>query len=107
MGSIESSIHEKKLCARKSLAFNLKNTTFAELFPEMCEEINERLVKIEENSKIQNSQKAATDLNKDKNENETPNTEQSNLHSICSNLIVLLCFAIFALIVNYVIKTIN
>lgn len=52
LGSCESTSYEKRKYARQSLEFNMKNEVFCELFPEVCEEINERLAKIEEGGSI-------------------------------------------------------
>lgn len=125
LGSTESSNYEKEQLARNSLNFNLKNKIFQELFPDVCIEINTRLIRIQQQLQLQKEQKE-----KDKITNQTNNTgdneggdggdnqlattninnttnENSNWQSICSNLMVLIGFAIFALIVNYVIKNIN
>ncbi|XP_005175937.1 ubiquitin-conjugating enzyme E2 J2 [Musca domestica] len=43
IGSIETGLSEKQQLAKRSLAFNLKNKTFVELFPEICKEIKAKL----------------------------------------------------------------
>lgn len=124
LGSCESTTYEKRKYARQSLEFNMKNEVFCELFPEVCEEINERLAKIEEHRK-QNaannntsnaangtaggSGTAAEGLEAESVEgNALSNTDDSNIwHSLYTNLIVLIGFVIFALIVHYVIKSMN
>lgn len=173
LGSTESSLYEKQQYAKKSLAFNLKNSNFRELFPQICDEINCRLKKqqqllqvssagnklttninsatgnggeltptgsnssVEEYTKsINNSGSGAgggkyvnigiggaliddmIDFNENsKNDNSNANNHTinknlnsdsyCNWHSIYSNLIAIISFAIFALIVNYVIKNLN
>lgn len=42
MGSIETSDYEKKMLAKQSLDFNLKNKVFCELFPDLVNEIKEK-----------------------------------------------------------------
>lgn len=126
LGSCESTTYEKRKYARQSLEFNMKNEVFCELFPEICEEINERLAKIEEHRK-QNAANNNTSsvangtagvgtpaegLEGDSSEGGTSavsNTDDSNniWHSLYTNLIVLIGFVIFALIVHYVIKSMN
>lgn len=124
LGSCESTTYEKRKYARQSLEFNMKNEVFCELFPEVCEEINERLAKIEEHRK-QNAANnntssaangtaggsgiAAEGLEAESVEgNALSNTDDSNIwHSLYTNLIVLIGFVIFALIVHYVIKSMN
>lgn len=164
-GSTESSLYEKQQYAKKSLAFNLKNSTFRELFPQICDEINSRLKKQQQilqastaavvnnnlsgtcnhsclaavtancsntsdqnhNLNMNNHSDAASKVNStsideiDFNENSKKDTNvhnQTNItnsnsdnycnwNSIYSNLIAIISFAIFALIVNYVIKNLN
>lgn len=43
IGSIQASDLQRKMYAKKSLQFNLKNGTFVELFPEIANEIKEKL----------------------------------------------------------------
>ncbi|XP_036323829.1 ubiquitin-conjugating enzyme E2 J2-like [Rhagoletis pomonella] len=130
LGSIESTQYEKQQYAKKSLAFNLKNKNFRELFPEICEEINTRL---EDEQKLltkgssivngecrtDNSSSETTNSDISGRDGNTDNTQKKgsssnstansliNWQSIYSNLIILISFAIFALMVNYVIKNIN
>uniref|UniRef100_A0A182JUD1 Ubiquitin-conjugating enzyme E2 J2 n=1 Tax=Anopheles christyi TaxID=43041 RepID=A0A182JUD1_9DIPT len=122
MGSCETTPAEKRRYAQQSLEFNMKNEVFQELFPEVCEEISERLQKIEE----QRKQAAAASAENGGNgadgvigEAETPDggmfvaggrsgIDDSNIwHSLYTNLIVLVGFVVFALIVHYVIKSMN
>ncbi|XP_039493521.1 ubiquitin-conjugating enzyme E2 J2 [Drosophila santomea] len=151
LGSIESSNYDKQMFAQKSLAFNLRNTNFCELFPEIVDEIKQRL---------QGTQAAAalggTAANGVKRSNGLANgatlasadgnlaagglanpqnaadaidggaagqadlasgggaalqnsarNSYLNWQSVYSNLVIIICFAIFALIVNYVIKNLN
>ncbi|XP_055922460.1 ubiquitin-conjugating enzyme E2 J2 [Eupeodes corollae] len=164
LGSTESSLYEKQQYAKKSLAFNLKNSNFRELFPQICDEINCRLKKQQQllqastagskltlcpnsageisgvnisgnNHKSNNinnnsdssrgigsgiaGQGAISDIdfnenskNDDSNLIHTNNKNSNsdnycNWHSIYFNLIAIISFAIFALIVNYVIKNLN
>lgn len=125
LGSCESTTYEKRKYARQSLEFNMKNEVFCELFPETCEEINERLAKIEEHRKqnaVNNNSTACTSngsvggagtptdgLEAEPSEGGTlSNADDSNIwHSLYTNLIVLIGFVIFALIVHYVIKSMN
>ncbi|TMW42083.1 hypothetical protein DOY81_012837, partial [Sarcophaga bullata] len=130
LGSIETSTYEKQQLAKKSLAFNLKNPHFVELFPEICEEINKRL-QTEKEQKLKalngsvangtNGIKATANggiagadgirgsivangstVNMNGGNIVDPNTPKGS-----SNIIILICFGIFALVVNYVLKNIN
>uniref|UniRef100_A0A1A9WNS6 Ubiquitin-conjugating enzyme E2 J2 n=1 Tax=Glossina brevipalpis TaxID=37001 RepID=A0A1A9WNS6_9MUSC len=160
LGSIETTTYEKQQLAKKSLAFNLKNPQFVELFPEICDEINKRLQNEKEqkmkalnklttnggsnnnscsnNSIIPNGTNVKTNINNINNNNNTlangcavangtvgalGNLNDGNVGPVQdlnavknltnsylnwqSNLIIIICFAIFALVVNYVLKNIN
>lgn len=127
LGSCESTTFEKRKYARQSLEFNMKNEVFCELFPEICEEIKERLAKIEEhrkqNAANNNSSNVANgsasvgtpvegQLEGDSSEGgvravSNPDDSNNIWHSLYTNLIVLIGFVIFALIVHYVIKSMN
>lgn len=110
LGSTETSVYERKEYAKKSLAFNMKNDTFKELFPEICTEIQEKLT---QRNSINASANGQTNCTETDGSNETSvgyrlNSDAGNTwQSLCSNLIVLAGFAVFAFIVNHVIKNLN
>lgn len=130
LGSIESTQYEKQQYAKKSLAYNLKNQHFRDLFPEIGEEINKRIEE-EQKSLTKPTTMPKGSSKRDNSNDEIPNAEICgiesivdhvqnrgiganstgnsliNWQSIYSNLIILISFAIFALMVNYVIKNIN
>lgn len=113
LGSTESTTYEKKQFAKKSLAFNLKNENFRELFPEIYAEINGRLLTQQQlnqqqlNNNSSNNQTGSSENSATNGNDSHLNLEHSSWQTVCSNLVVIISFAIFALIVNYVIKTIN
>ncbi|ALC46295.1 CG5823 [Drosophila busckii] len=156
LGSIESSNYEKQMFAQKSLAFNLRNANFCELFPDIVSEIKERQgtqtgsatsktgagAAGKSANGLANGNAAKGSLNQNDNGQQAAVTDPNNteglaaaaaagadaisgvgggaaaLHnsarnsylnwqSIYSNLVIIICFAIFALIVNYVIKNLN
>ncbi|XP_017015595.2 ubiquitin-conjugating enzyme E2 J2 [Drosophila takahashii] len=154
LGSIESSNYDKQMFAQKSLAFNLRNTNFCELFPEVVDEIKLRLqgtqaaaaaggsASTSSGAKrsnglangavsgsadgnlaaggLGNPQNAAdaidgaaggqADLTSGGGASALQNSARNsylNWQSVYSNLVIIICFAIFALIVNYVIKNLN
>ncbi|XP_049293937.1 ubiquitin-conjugating enzyme E2 J2 [Anopheles funestus] len=120
MGSCETTPYEKRRYAQQSLEFNMKNEVFQELFPEICEEINERLQKIEEQRKqaAASAEDGSNGTESTAGETETSDgsvfvagrsgADDSNIwHSLYTNLIVLVGFVVFALIVHYVIKSMN
>lgn len=110
LGSTETSAYERKEYAKKSLQFNMKNETFKELFPEICTEIEQKLLQRNSVNASANGQTNCTDTDGSK-ENSAGyrfNSDANNTwQSLCSNLIVLAGFAVFALIVNHVIKNLN
>ncbi|KFB47151.1 AGAP005954-PA-like protein [Anopheles sinensis] len=120
MGSCESTTYEKRRYAQQSLEFNMKNEVFQELFPEICEEITERLQKIEEQRKLAATagESAAGSAEAATGGGEAADggvfvpgrsgADDSNIwHSLYTNLILLVGFVVFAFIVHYVIKTMN
>ncbi|BFF92550.1 ubiquitin-conjugating enzyme E2 J2 [Drosophila madeirensis] len=154
LGSIESSNYAKQVLAQKSLAFNLRNTNFCELFPDIVEEIKQRLqgsqaataaaaaagtASTSDASKrangianggadladpnqpagagylqdaadgIDGTNASATELANGRAGAllDSPRNSYLNWQSVYSNLVIVICFAIFALIVNYVIKNLN
>ncbi|XP_022212709.1 ubiquitin-conjugating enzyme E2 J2 [Drosophila obscura] len=153
LGSIESSNYDKQVLAQKSLAFNLRNTNFCELFPDIVEEIKQRLQGTQAaaagaaagSASTSNGSKRANGIANggaglvDPNQPagmaylqdaadgidgpnapaaelanggagallDSPRNSYLNWQSVYSNLVIVICFAIFALIVNYVIKNLN
>ncbi|XP_017070754.2 ubiquitin-conjugating enzyme E2 J2 [Drosophila eugracilis] len=152
LGSIESSNYDKQVFAQKSLAFNLRNTSFCELFPEMVDEIKQRLQGTQaaaaasgvastsngakRSNGLANGALASgegnlaagglanphntadaidgaagqVDLASGGGASALQNSARNsylNWQSVYSNLVIIICFAIFALIVNYVIKNLN
>jgi len=109
LGSTETSVYERKEYARKSLQFNLKNDTFKELFPEICDEMQQKLLQRNSVNSASNGQANSpdTDGSNDSTGYRLNSDTGSTWQSLCSNLIVLAGFAVFALIVNHVIKNLN
>ncbi|CAF0754726.1 unnamed protein product [Brachionus calyciflorus] len=105
-GSIESSNETKKRLAIESLDFNLKDTTFCELFPELAEEILDQKKKEQEEiekQRLQNEQNSTSI-------NTTPSSQAVNFiqrnenlgYSFISNFFVILAIGAFAFVVKYV-----
>ncbi|KAH8409832.1 hypothetical protein KR222_009110 [Zaprionus bogoriensis] len=168
LGSIESSNYDKQVFAQKSLAFNLRNSNFCELFPDIVSEIKQRLqgtqaasAAAKSKSLANGSASAAEGHIKSASSSSSGSSNANgqaalpteacagsdgagllvgaaasadlasgvgvggvggsgaaalkncarnsylNWQSIYSNLVIIICFAIFALIVNYVIKNLN
>jgi len=104
LGSLETNDLEKRSLAYKSIEFNLKDKTVQELFPEVIEEMKAIL---ESRDKMQHIPQTVNCTNN----NTCSKTGNSNSTSTVSNFlataVVAVCFAVFALTVKYVIKSIN
>uniref|UniRef100_A0A1B0DG65 Ubiquitin-conjugating enzyme E2 J2 n=1 Tax=Phlebotomus papatasi TaxID=29031 RepID=A0A1B0DG65_PHLPP len=100
LGSIDSTSYEKERFARNSLAFNLRNEIFKELFPEVCAEIEEV---IRERGDAPEETQAAPVHHQPLCVNQ--GTQGGTWGSLGTNVIVILVLAIFALIVNYILKS--
>lgn len=105
LGTIETTRYEKLTFARDSLAFNLNDNNFTTLFPEMCDEINEKLCKrqaMADEAKRTNSINSDS-LPDDSNEM-TRNSHLAdgfNYDSGYGNLILIICFCLAALIIHH------
>lgn len=101
LGSIETSEYEKRLLARRSLEFNLKDSIFCELFPDLVEDCKTKI------SAMKNSKTSKTlDGNADSNQ-EMQNSQLQKgqvLLSALQNAVVVLGFAFFAYAVKYVLQ---
>ena len=130
LGSIETTYQAKKNYAKTSSEFNLKNKIFFKLFPDICDEIREKLkeqqdleateTEAAQKKKTKGSAPGSTNNNvigngsADGAESEAGDqpaqSDNSNApdgktwQSVLLNLIVLICFALMAMIVNYIIN---
>jgi len=106
LGSIESSDYMKKRFASNSLAYNLKDKTFTELFPTICQEMKEiieqQLEKENEQTDGAPNQEGEFLLPQDFNSGENNFINGTTFANIC----VFVGFAIFAVVVNYVVKAV-
>ncbi|XP_066928146.1 ubiquitin-conjugating enzyme E2 J2-like [Clytia hemisphaerica] len=105
LGSIETTDYQKKQFALNSLEYNLKDKTFTELFPDICKEIKELL----DNQRDQNDPNEGTANNGEFLLPNDLNSENDNFvnGSTFANICVFVGFAVFALVVNYVIKAVT
>lgn len=102
LGSCESTTYEKKKLAVQSLEFNLKNETYKELFPDLVKIMEEKINKIMEIRKQNES------LAGDKNKGE-PNLDSAGnpinnngAYNIYTNIIIFILFGLFIAIVKKV-----
>lgn len=103
LGTIETTKYEKVKFARDSLAFNLNDTNFKTLFPELCDEIEEKLRK-RQLANGDASQKDNPDALDESHEMIRSNhlANQLNYESGYGNLILIICFCLVALIIHHV-----
>ncbi|CAH0380835.1 unnamed protein product [Bemisia tabaci] len=118
LGSIETTLYDRKQFAIQSLEFNLKDRFFCDLFPDLAEEIKEALRKKAEAELVA---KSNTSLNNSSGMNGTSlangslgpnddsgglNGDQGHLSSAITNICVIIGFAAFAYTVKYVLHSI-
>lgn len=103
LGSCESSLYEKKKLAVQSLEFNLKNETYKELFPDLVKIMEEKIQKIMEIRKQNES------LAGEKNKGDNPNLDSAGnpinnngAYNIYTNIIIFILFGLFIAIVKKV-----
>ncbi|KAL1497534.1 hypothetical protein ABEB36_008478 [Hypothenemus hampei] len=94
LGSIETTDFDKRQSAYHSLAFNLKDKLFCELFPELVEQIKLELEKRNNTAENITTEDSPVTI-----------TTRSSLQSCLTNLCVIVGFAAFAFTVKYVMKT--
>ncbi|XP_030835508.1 ubiquitin-conjugating enzyme E2 J2-like [Strongylocentrotus purpuratus] len=111
-GSIETTDFVKRQFAHDSGAFNIKNSTFLELFPDTAKEIRQRIKKEEEDLK----QRSESNANRSPDHSQM-RTRTNNFNapaerpagivgSTMANVLVIVGFAAFAWTVKYVLRSI-
>lgn len=107
-GSTECSTAERQRLAAQSLVFNLANDTFCSLFPEICTEISDKLKKHnEEQLKKNNSNEDGAEADEGERMAVAVERQSARSTSMSANLLVLVSFAVFAMLVNYILKSLN
>jgi len=110
LGSIETSDYTKRQLAAQSGAFNLRDTTFSELFPDIVKEIQENIRKRE--AELESAKKCSSLLggvsSTGPNANQANNADRHNgfMQGAVTNLVVIVGFAIFAYTVRHVLSNI-
>jgi ubiquitin-conjugating enzyme E2 J2 len=109
MGSIETSDYEKKVFAKQSWEFNLKNPTFVELFPDIVEEIREKQKSQQQSSDALNSVSGrVTELGQQiRSGIRAGNADNGGIGGFFGNLLVIIGFGAFVYTVRYVLMTIS
>lgn len=111
-GSTECSQYDREQYARSSIQFNLKNDVLCELFPDIRDEMQRTLAERKKRDTLREtittvgSGTAGASLWP-----QTPasasDMQNNGWQSLASNVLVLVGFGIFAMIVNFVIKNLN
>jgi len=110
-GSIETSYAQKRKFAYESLAFNIEDPIFCELFPEITEEIRqtlkERAEKQEENNRTVQpvSNRSDEDQTSISSTINNSSTRTSWLNNILGNLMILALLAMFAILVRFILNS--
>ena len=106
LGSIETTNAQKRRFAHDSLAFNLQDPIFCELFPELTEEIHrllkERTVTNSSSSDPLPINAEGASLSPSLNSSSTSTSWWTNL---LGNLMILALLAIFALVVRFIVNS--
>jgi len=104
LGSIETSEAEKKSLALKSIEFNLKDKVVVELFPELVEEMKNT-------AESRLKQLNATNSNATSQQKTTSSARiagsSNNYQNMIATAVVAVGFALFAISVRYVLKSIS
>lgn len=107
LGSIETSEFQKRQLALRSGPFNLQDKIFCELFPDMVEEIQE---KMRERGEMREGHETASQNNSNREGEVTGATREGQnglISSTLVNICVIIGFAAFAYTVKCVIKAVD
>lgn len=104
-GSIETTYAQKRKFALDSLAFNIQDSTFCELFPDITDEI--KMILEERNAKLStinslNTEQEQSIVSSTLNSGSTSTTWFNNL---IGNLMILALLAVFAIVVRFILNS--
>lgn len=112
LGAIETTQYERMEYARDSLEFNLKDSNFTTLFPDLVKEIQEKLHERQVAAELATKNAASTDGTATSNDNghgdyrngahRRGQTGDSLNDSSYGNLVLIISFCLFALIVHHI-----
>uniref|UniRef100_K1RBY2 Ubiquitin-conjugating enzyme E2 J2 n=1 Tax=Magallana gigas TaxID=29159 RepID=K1RBY2_MAGGI len=107
LGSIETSDYTKRQLAAQSGSFNLSDSVFCDLFPDVAEEIKEEQQRRAEELR-QSTNHGAIGQRSHSNDGQNPadNENQGLIGSALANIFVIVGLAAFAYTVKYVLKSI-
>ena len=98
-GSIETYAQKRKF-AHDSLAFNIQDPVFCELFPEITEEIKQTL-----NERAQKTSSTDSSLDHSDHQQTSNTSTTTSTNSFISNIMILILFAAFAIVVHFILKS--
>lgn len=110
-GSIETSFAQKRKFAYDSLAFNIQDSTFCELFPEITEEIRKMLAERAEKQQQTNRTTQPVENRTDDEQRSISSTingsltRTSWLNNLLGNLMIVALLAIFAIVVRFILNS--
>nr|QBH73228.1 ubiquitin-conjugating enzyme E2 j2 [Franklinothrips vespiformis] len=110
LGSMDTSDYEKQQLAHRSLEFNLNNSVFCELFPDLAAKVRSQLARraeMELQLRSLEDDSTGPDVQGLPLANHHMGAPQSTLHSAISNLFVLVGLAAFAYIVKCVVRSLS
>jgi ubiquitin-conjugating enzyme E2 J2 len=107
LGSLETNDLEKRTLAYKSIEFNLKDKIVQELFPEIVEEMKQIVVEREKNCKKGRDSIQANVTNSSGNSTYGENNNSSTVNNVLATAVVAVGFAVFAVVVRYVMTSIT
>ncbi|KAI1293877.1 Ubiquitin-conjugating enzyme E2 J2 [Halotydeus destructor] len=109
MGSIETSDYEKKVFAKQSWEYNMKNSIFVELFPDLVEEVKSRRLRSQQPDALNSVTGRVTELSQQIRSGiqHAGNRDNGALGSALGNLIVIIGFGAFVYTVRYVLQSID
>ncbi|RWS05793.1 ubiquitin-conjugating enzyme E2 J2-like protein [Dinothrombium tinctorium] len=106
MGSIETSDYEKRVLALRSWSFNLKNKTFCELFPDIANEIREKMKREQHQDSLSAVSGRVAELSNSLRSSGL--RENGTLFgNTITNLVIIICFVAFIYTVRYVLAVIS
>lgn len=106
-GSIETSEYEKRLLARHSLQYNLADSVFCELFPDIAQEVSQRLAEIRRQEEESSAAGGASTVVGRLRADRLLNSGIGQGGGLISNLVILAAVVAFAAIVHYVLGSVT
>lgn len=110
-GSIETNHAQKRRYAYDSLAFNIEDPVFRELFPDLTEEIQqvlkERTAKALTTAAVSNADAADQSIVASSSSSSSSSNSSSTswLNSLLGNLMILALLALFAIVVRFILNS--